>query len=433
MHVWRLLQALVAVLIMDWNKEFFACLALRHTPGLGPRTWKTVLNAYDSAYVALRDVAHWRERRLARRDQVEAVRREAWREEAEAEYRAARSRGMCALSWHDPLFPQRLREIPDPPALLYVSGDASLLAGPCIGVVGARKCTRHGLDAAARISAELSRMGLSIVSGLALGVDREAHLGGLDGVGSSVAVLGCGLDVHYPKGNDDLRAALEQRGCVVSEFAPGIRPDANNFPYRNRIISGLSMTVVVAEAAKRSGSLITARLAAEQGREVFALPGPAGQAAFTGCHSLIRDGAMLADSAEDVLRELRFQFQDELAGVPSGAPASKTMPGGTEGGSADVTASPCVPLCAEHTAGTREPARPGAVDVAPAGVVPPDPSTEPDAYALWQALGEGRCHIDELTRLLGWESARVSQALLLMELSGYVRQWPGMRYSRVAR
>ncbi|MGE4291311.1 MAG: DNA-processing protein DprA [Desulfovibrio sp.] len=403
---------------MDLNKEFFACLALRHTPGLGPRSWKKILAAYDSVYEAVRDVRNWSSRRLARRNQIEAAERELWRSDAEMEFRAARSRGLDVVCWSDPRFPVRLREIPDPPLLLYVAGDASLLAGPCVAVVGARKCTRHGLDAAARISRELSGMGLTVVSGLALGVDREAHLGGLSGVGSSVAVLGCGLDVRYPKGNGDLRAALEERGCVVSEFAPGTPPDGNNFPYRNRIISGLSMAVVVAEAAKRSGSLITARLAGEQGREVFALPGPAGQAAFTGCHSLIREGATLADSGEDVLRELRYQFGPELDGLPH--PESRR----------NLDPQPSARSAIRPVPARDEPSC-DAVPAKPAeDVPPPDPASDPDGHAVWKLLGRERIHIDELTRGLGWESARVSQTLLLLEMSGAVRQWPGMRYSR---
>ncbi|WP_022661057.1 DNA-processing protein DprA [Paucidesulfovibrio longus] len=408
---------------MDLNKEFFACLALRHTPGLGPRTWKKILSAYDSAYEAVRDVRGWAALRLARRDQIEAAEREVWRADAEAEYRAARSRGMDPVTWNDPRFPQRLREIADPPLLLYAAGDAGLLAGPCVAVVGARKCTRHGLDAAARISTELSRMGLTVVSGLALGVDREAHLGGLSGVGSSVAVLGCGLDVRYPKGNGDLRAALEERGCVVSEFAPGTPPDGNNFPHRNRIISGLSMGVVVAEAAKRSGSLITARLAGEQGRDVFALPGPAGQAAFTGCHSLIREGAVLADSGEDVLRELRYQFGPELNGLPRSEP---------KGGERRIERIQAASLPPERAAafGDERPQGPAPLPSERLSAPAPDPDSDPDGRAVWDRLGRDRVHIDELTRGLGWESARVSQTLLLLEMSGAVRQWPGMRYSR---
>lgn len=416
---------------LDPNREFFAALALRHVSGLGPRTWKKILAAYPSIYAALCDARRWPALRLANRPQAEAAAREDWRADAEAEYRAARSRGLKVVTWFDPRYPQRLREIPDPPLLLYCAGDASLLTGACVAVVGARKCTRFGLDAAARISAELSRMGLTVVSGLALGVDREAHLGGLAGVGSSVAVLGCGLDVRYPKGNGDLRAALEERGCVVTEYAPGTPPDGNNFPYRNRIISGLSLAVVVAEAAKRSGSLITARLAGEQGREVFALPGPAGQSSFTGSHGLIREGATLADSAEDVLRELRWQFGTELEDLATGdAPLFVTS----------GTATPRVPDAGPVSGGASS--RKVGVSPAPAvaptpvaasipePVAAPDPDADPDGRALWEALGDARPQIDELTRALGWESARVSQTLLLLELSGAVRQWPGMRYSR---
>ncbi|MEF2144403.1 MAG: DNA-processing protein DprA [Desulfovibrionaceae bacterium] len=392
---------------MDLNKEFFACLALRHTSRLGPRTWKRILEAYQSAYEAVRCAADWPTRKLANRSLAEAVTSEVWRADAEVEYRSTRMRRLDVVTWFDPRYPQRLREIADPPLLLYASGDASLLSAPSVAVVGARKSTEHGLATARRISEELSRMGLSVVSGLALGIDREAHLGGLVGVGSSVGVLGCGLDVNYPKGNADVRAELERRGCVVSEFAPGTPPDGNNFPHRNRIISGISLAVVVAEAAERSGSLITARLAMEQGRDVFALPGPAGQAAFTGCHRLIREGATLAESGEDILAELRFQFGPELTGLRNGQ-----APRRTSGLTSKVVS---------HVD--------QAVIPSVARLSPPD---DPEERAVFDLLDkEGQAHIDSLTRALDWESFRVSRVLLVLEMKGLVRQCPGMRYSLV--
>ena len=161
---------------------------------------------------------------------------------------------------------------------LYVVGDVSLFKNPGVAVVGARECTPMGLEATGRISMQLSKSGITVISGLALGIDRQAHLGGLRGVGSSVAVLGCGLDVDYPQDNRDVRRRLGEKGLVVTEYGPGVRPRPEHFPIRNRLISGLALGVLVAEAAHDSGSLITARLAGEQGREVFALPGPIGQA-----------------------------------------------------------------------------------------------------------------------------------------------------------
>ncbi|MDD4951590.1 MAG: DNA-processing protein DprA, partial [Desulfovibrionaceae bacterium] len=268
----------------DQSKEFFACLAVRHTPGIGPKTWKAVLEAFDGAYQAVQAAGSWLGRGLVNKGQARAFQDQSWRPAAEQEYRAARAKGMAVLTWSDPDYPDRLRHIPDPPVFLYYCGDLSLLLNPCLAVVGARHCSGQGLEAAARISAELSAVGLTIVSGMACGIDRQAHLAGLSGIGRSIGVLGAGLDVNYPAGNADLRRDMEEKGLVVTEFGPGIRPEAGNFPFRNRIISGLSLGVLVAEAAERSGSLITARLAGDQGREVFALPGPAGRPESGGCN-----------------------------------------------------------------------------------------------------------------------------------------------------
>jgi len=313
------------------------------------------------------------------------------------------------ITWFDPRFPARLKEIPDPPILLYLCGDMSLLKNPAVAVVGARECTLLGLQSVERISSDLSRFGVTVVSGLAAGIDRQAHQSALNHVGSSIAVLGAGLDIHYPPENEDLRRALEAKGLVVTEFGPGTRPEARNFPFRNRIISGLSLGVLVAEAASRSGSLITARLATEQGREVFALPGPLGQPTFAGCHKLIKQGAALVENAEDIIRALRYQFAAELVKVPASLPA----------------AEPLQPQsAAAHAAAAPAPAEP-----------PRQPKSVPenitkDERALLDALTlDGKTHIDTLIQALEADSAAVSRRLLVLEMQGLVRQWPGMYYS----
>ncbi|MDO9632343.1 MAG: DNA-processing protein DprA [Humidesulfovibrio sp.] len=397
---------------MDAAKEFFSCLALRHTPGLGPRSWKSVLSGYDSAYAAVSDARNWSGRKLLPKNRVEVFLAEPWRPGAEAEYRAARSFGARVITWFDPKYPKLLREIPDPPALLYVVGDVSLLRNPSVAVVGARECTLLGLQSVERISSELSRFGITVVSGLAAGIDRQAHLAGLSGIGGSIAVLGAGLDVHYPPDNEDVRQALEHHGLVVSEFGPGTRPEARNFPYRNRIISGLSLGVLVAEAAARSGSLITARLASEQGREVFALPGPLGQPTFAGCHRLIKQGAALVESAEDIVRSLRYQFSAELASVP------KALPVQVQAASAQPASTTAYPR--PHVVPPPAPAQPKPL---PANL------TDEERNLLSSLTQEGKVHIDALIQSLGWESHVVSRRLLVLEMQGLVRQWPGMYYS----
>jgi len=402
---------------LDAAKEFFSCLALRHTPGLGPRSWKSILSSYESAFEAVSDARNWSARKVLPRNRADVFMQEPWRPEAEAEYRAARAAKMRVLTWFDPNFPVRLREIPDPPIVLYLRGDISLLRNPSVAVVGARECTLLGLQSVARISADLSRFGITVVSGLAAGIDRQAHQSALGGLGSSIAVLGAGLDIHYPPENEDLRRALEAKGLVVSEFGPGTRPEARNFPFRNRIISGLSLGVLVAEAAARSGSLITARLATEQGREVFALPGPLGQPTFAGCHKLIKQGAALVEGAEDIIRSLRYQFAAELAAVPASLPAQeKTAP----------APRPVIRPVAQRLA-TAAQAQPTPAAAAPREL--PETLTDDERTLLAALTTDGKAHIDSLIQALGIDSAAVSRRLLVLEMQGLVRQWPGMYYS----
>ena len=206
----------------------------------------------------------------------------------------------------DAEYPRSLLEIGDPPLILYLKGRAELLARPAVAIVGSRSATAQGLANAEAFAQALSNAGITILSGLALGIDAAAHRGGLAGAGSSIAVVGTGLDVVYPARNRDLAHRLAQEGALLSEFPLGTPAMAANFPRRNRLISGLSLGVLVVEAAMQSGSLITARLAGEQGREVFAIPGSIHSPLAKGCHRLIKQGAKLVDSAQDILEELKL-------------------------------------------------------------------------------------------------------------------------------
>lgn len=201
-------------------------------------------------------------------------------------------------------YPQALLNIPDPPLLLYVKGNLSLLNRPALGVVGSRNATPQGLHNAEAFAKSLSEAGLCIISGMAHGIDAAAHRGALQGQGSSVAVVGTGLDKVYPAANRDLAHALAAQGALISEFPLGMPPLAANFPRRNRIISGMSIGSLVVEASLQSGSLITARLALEQGRDVFAIPGSIHAPQSKGCHALIKQGAKLVEAAQDILEEL---------------------------------------------------------------------------------------------------------------------------------
>ncbi|MDK2957495.1 MAG: processing protein [Desulfovibrionales bacterium] len=388
------------------DTEYFASLALRNTPGLGPKTQRKLLAHYGRAYPALRDAANWPRLKLANRRQAEASKAESWRLAAEDEYHRARRRNMAWLLYSDDDYPQRLKHLDDPPLILYHQGNLDLLRSPGVAVVGARRCNGRG-DAIARdISADLSRIGLTIISGLAMGVDRQAHLGGLAHIGGSVAVLGCGLDVTYPKANADVWEALAEQGLIISEYGPGVRPESKHFPYRNRLISGLAMGVLVAQAAKRSGSLITARLALEQGKDVFALPGSAADPDFEGCNELIKAGATLVRNAEDIVWELKDRLCETLGYYPDPALVSQKNKKNHEG--PDQAPNPAA--------------------------APPAPLPEldgPQKTAMEALLSAARLHIDELVRRLEWDSAQVSAVLLDLEMQGLVRQSPGMYYEPI--
>jgi DNA processing protein len=212
--------------------------------------------------------------------------------------------GVLLLTAFDEEYPRPLAEIADPPLVLFAAGRVDRLRLPAVAVVGSRSATRYGRDVAARLGRDLSGVGVPVVSGLARGVDAAAHEAALDGPGGTIAVLGCGIDVDYPRENARLKARIAAEGLVLSEFPPGTEPFPRNFPIRNRIIAGLSAGVVVVEASRRSGSLITARLAADFGRDVFAVPGSVFSETSVGAHELLRDGAILCRGVEDVFAEL---------------------------------------------------------------------------------------------------------------------------------
>ena len=211
---------------------------------------------------------------------------------------------MDTIRLDSPRFPALLAQIPDPPEELWTRGDLSICDKPAVAVVGARAASRGGMAIASAIAGDLARAGIVVVSGLARGIDAAAHVAALDAGGKTIAVLGTGIDVVYPAEHRELTERIARDGLLITEFLPGAPPDVFHFPRRNRIISGLSRAVVVVEAAEKSGSLITARLAADQGREVMVVPGPVLGGRNRGAHALIRDGAKLVESAVDILQEL---------------------------------------------------------------------------------------------------------------------------------
>lgn len=249
----------------------------------------------------MKDIKGWSARASISAKVVEAVLSNRWREQARKEWENAAQVACEVLLWSDPAYPELLREIPDPPLFLYYKGDASLLTNPAIGVVGSRRCSNDGIRTTEVLSKTLSASGVTTVSGLARGIDAVAHAHAISGWGSTVAVLGTGISHVYPPENRDLFFDVAERGVIVTEFPPNMPPEGRNFPLRNRIISGLSLGVLVIEAMPKSGSLITARHALEQGREVFAVPGRMQSRASSGCHDLIRQGATAVFSCDDIL------------------------------------------------------------------------------------------------------------------------------------
>ncbi|HSN31717.1 MAG TPA: DNA-processing protein DprA [Ideonella sp.] len=279
----------------------------------------------------------------------------------------------AALVLGDPRYPKALLETADPPLLLYVQGRIELLDAPSLAIVGSRNPTPQGLDSARAFAAHLSAAGLTIVSGLALGIDGAAHEGALRGTGSTIAVIGTGPDRVYPKRHLDLARRIARDGAVVSEFPLGTPALPLNFPQRNRIIAGLAQGTLVVEAALQSGSLITARLAAEAGREVFAVPGSIHSPQSRGCHALIKQGAKLVESAADI--------QDELGYAST---------------------------------------RPGAAAA----------STPPKADPLLDALGHDPVSLDALVARTGWPPDILNAKLLELELAGSVARLPGQLFQR---
>lgn len=356
------------------DPDLEAWIALGHIPGLGNASIRRLLSAFGSPQAALAAtpsqlkpvVGDKAALALAGGPDPAAVKRTLeWAANPEN----------CLLTLGDPAYPQALLNTSDPPPALFVKGNAGLLNSPCFAVVGSRNATPHGLANAEAFARALSERGLTIVSGLALGIDAAAHRGGLAGRAKSVAVTGTGLDVVYPARNRELAHQLAEEGALISEFPLGTGAKAENFPRRNRILSGLSLGVLVVEAALQSGSLITARLGAEQGREVFAIPGSIHSPLSKGCHALIKQGAKLVETAQDVLEELGL-------GDPAAA-AQATEPTGTE------------------------------------------------ASAVLRTLGYDPVDLDSLVQRTGLTTSQVTAELLRLELDRWVASLPGGLYQRL--
>jgi DNA processing protein len=370
--------------------DYVGWLALALTPGLGARLSGRLLREFRTPDAVFHASLTALEAQRLPAAVAQAIYSKQPLSAAAKELAKAQAAGVRLVTWDEPVYPQRLREIYDPPPLLYVRGNAELLSRHILAIVGARRPTTYGNQMSERLGRDLAERGVVIASGLARGIDGSAHRGALASAkGATIGVLGCGVDVVYPKENRKLFEQMtSERGAIISEFPLGTYPAPQNFPIRNRIIAGMGLGVVIVEGAQYSGSLITARLAMEFGREVFGVPGNVTQAASFGPHQLIKQGAKLATNWEDVVEELPTPVRAELTPVEeadSGQRATLTL---------------------ENLS-----------------------SSERPIYELL-AADEAR-HVDDLVENSGLSSSEVLAALFDMELRGVVRQLPGKQFVKV--
>jgi DNA processing protein len=377
---------------MHDDDELRAWLTLLRAPGLGGVGLRMLRQQAGSAYAACGDIRRFRQQAGLEQAALDWIARpDLARLDADMAWLGAP--GHRLLCFDEPDFPPQLETIASPPAVLFVAGDPAALLMPQVAIVGARSATAQGLATARDFARTFSRAGLVVTSGMAEGIDGAAHAGALEAGGATVAVMGTGPDLVYPRKHGKLAARIVENGVIVSEFPPGTEARPGHFPRRNRLIAGLALGTLVVEAGLQSGSLITARLAAETGREVFALPGSIHNPLAKGCHRLIRDGARLVETAAEVIEAM--------------APAAQAL-------GADLRA------------------RLQAADAPGTGMgVATERSQDPDYAALLAALEDAPAALDELVARTGLGAAAVSSMLLLLELEGSVVAAGNGRWQRL--
>jgi len=363
------------------EREYLVILNL--VRGLGPARIRNLMAHFGSAAEIFRRPAPDLSRvpgigaHLSR-----AIRR--WEElDYAEEFRLIEKLGLEVLTVFDPGYPANLKEIYDPPVVLYLKGSLIPEDRPALAVVGSRRASRYGLQAARKLAADIAARGFTVVSGLARGIDTEAHRGALAASCRTLAVLGSGLGNIYPGENRELAEEIARSGAVISEFPVRAVPDRQNFPLRNRVVSGLSLGTVVVEAAERSGALITARLAMEQGRAVMAVPGRIDSYSARGTNALIRDGAKMVSGIEDILGEFEYLFPELRPPSPEAPPASRRLE-----------------------------------------------NLSPGEKLVWEALGEEEMSMEDLLARTGLPSPSLSAALLSLELKRLIKRLPGKVFIR---
>ncbi|NHL67787.1 DNA-protecting protein DprA [Burkholderia ambifaria] len=394
-----------------------AWLQLAHAPGLPPAALHALLDAFGSPAALLRasDEAICAASSAAAARAVRASERHDLDARTDAALAWLDAPGNAIVTLNDPVYPPRLRDLHDPPPLLYVKGRLDLLRARGLAVVGSRHATPQGLADATRFAHALSDAGLAIVSGLALGIDGAAHRGGLAGRASTIAVIATGADLVYPARHRTLAHEIAARGAIVSEWPLGTPARASHFPQRNRLIAALAVGALVVEAAPRSGSLITARLANELGRDVFAMPGSIHAPLAQGCHALIRDGAKLTAAPLDVLEEYGLGEATAHIAQHSGSSPDNADAAGTAGQRIGEPAAKAGSAIAAAASAVSEGA-------------PPDTPAERSVLA---ALGYGPVTYEWLAEHSGLSDDVLHSALLALELAGRVASVPGGRFARL--
>jgi DNA processing protein len=362
-------------------EESFYWLGLSLTPGVGTILFKRLLERFGSPEAVFRASVRELLQIEGLGEKVAAeIKKGPPENRVQKELQLVKEVGGFLLTLKDDAYPRRLKEIHDPPPVLYGRGELKREDELAVSIVGSRKTSPYGRVLAEKISRELVRHGIGVVSGMARGIDSVAHWGAISEGGRTIAVLGCGIDVIYPPENRTLFGKIIEKGAVLSEFPMGSLPEGGHFPKRNRIISGLSLGVVVIQASGGSGSLITANYALEQGREVFAVPANVGMEGSRGTNQLIKDGAKLVESSEDILEEILPQWSRERDLVQ------------------------------------RE--------------EPPGPVFSQGEKRVLDLLGDAPLHIDVIIRESGLEPGKISSLLLDLELKGMIAQWPGKCFSK---
>lgn len=397
------------------SNETISLIHLNMIQGVGLKTVQILRDVFGSAADALQATSD----ELSKIDRLTPAMRELLLRKPvqypiERELELIQEYGCQVLTLYDAAYPALLKAIDTPPIVIYIRGELTSEDSLSLALVGSRDAKDYGRKASYRLSYQLAQRGLTIVSGLAKGIDTAAHRGALESGGRTVAVMGSGLSFIYPATNTDLAEKITASGALISEFPMETTPKPNNFPRRNRIISGLTLGTVVVEASNRSGALITARLAGEQGREVFAVPGEIFSELSTGTHKLINNGAKLVNTVDDLLNELPRHALSQIGSTASASP----MP------DVETEPSPEVPVIEKRAS-----AQPSVEVEQPSQITPPADLT-PDEKTVFNAIEDPSSHIDTIVRATQLPIGQVSSVLLMLELKGVVQQLPGKQFTK---